>query len=52
MNVAGLVAVVVAFVICLEATGIPFRPYVTTLQKVLIASFALWAGHLAWRERQ
>ena len=47
-----LVAVVVAFVICLEVKGIPFRPYVTTLQKVLIVSFALWTGHLAWRERQ
>ena len=44
-------AVVVAlFAIFLNVDAIPFSPFVTTTQKVLIVSFAAWAGWLAWKE--
>lgn len=43
-------AVVVAlFSIFLNVDAIPFSPFVTTAQKVLIFSFAAWAGWLAWK---
>lgn len=43
-------AVIVAhFAIFLNVDAIPFSPFVTTAQKVLIFSFAAWAGWLAWK---
>ena len=49
-----LIAIVSAFGACLALHGakvLPFSPWVTTSQKLLIVSFAIWAGHIAWRER-
>ena len=43
------VVLVIVFALCLYLKAIPFSPYVTTAQKLLIASFAAWAGWLAWR---
>jgi hypothetical protein len=43
------VVLVIVFALCLDLKAIPFSPYVTTTQKLLIASFAVWAGWLAWR---
>lgn len=44
-------AVVVAlFAIFLNVDAIPFSPFVTATQKVIILSFAIWAGWLAWKE--
>ena len=43
------VVLVIVFALCLDLKAIPFSPYVTTTQKLLIVSFALWAGWLAWR---
>lgn len=42
-------AVVIAlFAVFLNVDAIPFSPFVTATQKVLILSFAAWAGWLAW----
>ena len=41
-------AVVALFAIFLNVDAIPFSPFVTAAQKVLILSFAAWAGWLAW----
>ena len=49
--VAWFTALVTFFAICLNVEAIPFSPYVTTTQKFLICSFAIWAGWLAWRIR-
>ena len=43
------VVLVIVFALCLDLKAIPFSPYVTTTQKLLIVSFAVWAGSLAWR---
>ncbi|MBR3086823.1 MAG: metallophosphoesterase [Kiritimatiellae bacterium] len=44
-------AVVVAlFAVFLNVDAIPFSPFVTATQKVLIISFAAWAGWLAWKQ--
>ena len=34
-----------------ELDVVPFAPWVTATQKVLIVSFALWTGEIAWRNR-
>ena len=50
----GLVAIVSFFGLFLmlhEMDVVPFAPWVTATQKVLIVSFAIWAGEVAWRER-
>ena len=44
-------ALVVFFIVCLEAKAIPFSPWVTATQKVLIVSFAAWSGWIAWKMR-
>ena len=44
-----LVLLVIAFALCIDLKAIPFSPYVTTTQKMLIVSFAAWAGWVAWR---
>ena len=49
-----LLGVVSFFGLCLLLHGagvVPFAPWVTATQKVLIVSFALWTGDLAWRHR-
>ena len=46
-----LLSVIFAFSVCLLVKGIPFNPWVTSFQKLLIVSFATWAGWIAWRER-
>jgi hypothetical protein len=46
-----LLSVVFVFCVCLLVKGIPFRPWVTSFQKLLIVSFASWAGWIAWWER-
>ena len=49
-----LVSIVLAFasVLALHAGGVlPFAPWVTASQKVLIAAFALWIWFIAWRRR-
>jgi len=46
-----LLSVVFVFCVCLLVEGIPFSPWVTSFQKLLIVSFASWAGWIAWRER-
>ena len=45
------VALVIAFALCIDLESIPFSPYVTATQKLLIVSFAVWAGWIAWRIR-
>lgn len=40
--------VVVFFVIAINVKAIPFNPFATATQKVLILSFATWAGWVAW----
>ena len=44
-----LLSVVVFFCICLNVEAIPFDPWVTATQKVLILSFAVWTVWIAWR---
>ena len=39
-----LVVLFIAFALCIDLDSIPFSPYVTTTQKLLIVSFAAWAG--------
>ena len=49
-----LLGIVSFFGLCLLLHGadvVPFAPWVTATQKVLIVSFALWACDLAWRHR-
>ncbi len=46
-----LLSVVFIFCVCLLVKGIPFSPWVTSFQKLLIVSFAAWAGWIAWWER-
>lgn len=43
------VVLVIVFALCLDLRSIPFSPYVTTTQKLLIVSFAVWAGWIAWQ---
>ncbi|MBR3221551.1 MAG: hypothetical protein IKF72_04895 [Kiritimatiellae bacterium] len=43
------VVLVIVFALCLDLKAVPFSPYVTTTQKFLIVSFAVWSGWLAWR---
>ena len=45
------VALVSFFIVCLTVKALTFDPWVTSTQKVLIVSFAIWTAHLAWRER-
>ena len=45
-----LLSVVMAFCLCLMLKAIPFSPWVTSTQKLVIVSFAVWSGWLAWRE--
>ena len=40
---------VIVFALCIDVKAIPFSPYVTTTQKLLIVSFAVWVGWLGWR---
>ncbi len=40
-----------AFLFLHEADVLPFAPWVTATQKILIVSFAVWVGDIAWRER-
>ena len=40
-----------AFLLLHGANVLPFAPWVTATQKILIASFAVWVGDIAWRER-
>ena len=40
---------VIVFTLCIDLKAIPFSPYVPTTQKLLIASFAVWSGWIAWR---
>ena len=47
-----LLSVIAFFSVCLWVKGIPFSPWVTATQKVLIVSFAAWTGWLAWCERR
>ena len=50
-----LTSIAIAFgvILALQAAGaVPFAPWVTSMQKVLIAGFALWIGELAWRGRK
>jgi len=47
-----LLAVIAFFSVCLWVKGIPFSPWVTATQKVLIVSFAIWTGWLAWHVRR
>ena len=42
-------ALVSVFLLCLGVEAIPFSPWVTTFQKLLIVSFAVWLGWIAWR---
>ena len=44
-------ALIALFAACLWVEAIPFSPWVTSTQKALIVSFAVWAGWLAWRFR-
>ena len=49
-----LLGIVSFFGLCLllhDADVVPFAPWVTATQKLLIVSFALWAGDIAWRNR-
>lgn len=46
-----LVALLAFFCVCLTVDALTFDPWVTSTQKVLIVSFAIWTAHLAWRER-
>jgi len=41
-----LLSVIAAFCLCLWVEAIPFRPWVTSFQKLLIVSFAVWAAWL------
>ncbi len=43
------VALVTFFTVCLTVKAIPFSPWVTSTQKVLITSFAVWTAWIAWR---
>ena len=43
-----LLALVAFFAICVEVKSIPFCPWVTATQKVLVVSFAVWSGWIAW----
>ena len=40
---------VIVFALCIDLKAIPFSPYVPTTQKLLIVSFAIWSGWIAWR---
>ena len=49
-----LIGIVSFFGLCIllhAADVVPFAPWVTATQKVLIVSFALWTGTIAWRKR-
>ncbi len=46
-----LAVVVVFFTICLNVDALPFDPWVTSTQKALIVSFAVWVGWLPWSRR-
>ena len=46
------VALVSFFSVCLVVDAIPFSPWVTATQKLLICSFAVWAGWVAWKLRK
>ena len=43
------VVLVIAFELCIDLKAIPFSPYVPTTQKLLIVSFAVWTGWIAWQ---
>jgi len=42
-----LVLLVIVFALCIDLDAIPFSPYVTTEQKLLIVSFAAWSARSA-----
>ena len=46
-----LLALVSFFLVCLTVKAIPFSPWVTATQKILIVSFAVWTGWIAWTIR-
>ena len=46
------VALVSFFSVCLVVKAIPFSPWVTATQKLLICSFAVWVGWVAWKLRE
>ena len=49
-----LLAIISFFGLCLVAHSVklvPFAPWVTATQKLLIVSFATWVGYIGWREK-
>ena len=43
------VVIITVFALCIDLKAIPFSPWVPSMQKLLIVSFAVWSGWLAWR---
>ena len=43
------VVIITIFALCIDLKAIPFSPWVPSMQKLLIVSFAVWAGWIAWR---
>lgn len=43
------VVIITIFALCIDLKAIPFSPWVPSLQKLLIVSFAVWSGWIAWR---
>ena len=43
------VVIITVFALCIDLKAIPFNPWVPSMQKLLIVSFAVWAGWLAWQ---
>ena len=49
-----LIAIISFFGLCLAMHGVklvPFAPWVTATQKLLIVSFAIWSGYIGWQEK-
>ena len=43
------VVIITIFALCIGLKAIPFSPWVPSMQKLLIMSFAIWSGWIAWR---
>ncbi len=43
------VVIITVFALCIDLKAIPFSPWVPSMQKLLIVSFAVWSGWIAWR---
>ena len=43
------VVIITIFALCIGLRAIPFSPWVPSMQKLLIVSFAIWSGWIAWR---